>query len=189
MIILWGSSFFAAPESLKVSARPLLIISGIILSSILLLLTIIDIYTLLLPTPICLMGTILGLLIIIIFAIHHKGDSTLIATHSIAALGALVIMNLLSLITEKITGQECLGLGDANLSAMGGAWLGIKGIAVGMALAFLIGAIASFSLRFSGKLKAMQVFPFGPFISLGIWGVWLTGPNLWLKLFSFSMGL
>ena len=34
-------------------------------------------------------------------------------------------------------------------------------------------------LLLRGRLGPREPFPFGPFIALGIWLVWLTGPHWW----------
>ena len=70
-----------------------------------------------------------------------------------------------------------LGLGDAKLAALGGAWLGPVGIAAAMALAVVSGAFVGSTARLSGRLGPREPFHFGPFIALGIWLVWLTGPQ------------
>ena len=76
-------------------------------------------------------------------------------------------------------GKPALGLGDAKLAAMGGAWLGLWGIGLAMGLAVLAGAVVGGLARITGRLAPQQPFPFGPFIALGIWLVWLMGPFWW----------
>ena len=61
---------------------------------------------------------------------------------------------------------------------MGGAWLGLGGIALAMGLAVLAGAVVGGSARITGRLGPQQTFPFGLFMALGIWLVWLMGPFL-----------
>ena len=50
-------------------------------------------------------------------------------------------------------------------------------IAAAMALAVVSGALVGSAARLSGRLGPREPFPFGPFIALGIWLVWLTGPS------------
>ena len=96
-----------------------------------------------------------------------------------AAVLALLLLEALSALAERLLGQPALGLGDAKLAALGGAWLGPGGIAAAMALAVVSGALVGSTARLSGRLGPREPFPFGPFIALGIWLVWLTGPLWW----------
>ena len=107
----------------------------------------------------------------------------------IAAISFKLVMNGLSTISEKFIGVEALGFGDANLAAMGGAWLGTSGIALAMCLAFVsAGCFSSFAI-ICGKKKPLEAFPFGPFIALGIWGVWLFEVSLWENRWMSLWGL
>ena len=117
------------------------------------------------------------------------GGMPLLANHLIAATLALLCLEGLSALAERLLGQPALGLGDAKLAAMGGAWLGVTGIAVAMALAVFMGAVVGSIGRVSGRLQARQAFPFGPFIALGLWLVWLSGPLWWWERWLMLMGL
>ncbi|MFL0781981.1 MAG: prepilin peptidase, partial [Prochlorococcus sp.] len=64
----------------------------------------------------------------------------------------------------------------------GGAWLGLGGIGLAMALAVLTGALFGLAGRLTGRLQSRQAFPFGPFIAIGIWAVWLCGNDWWWAL-------
>ena len=99
--------------------------------------------------------------------------------HLIATVLALLALELLSALSERLVGKPALGLGDAKLAATGGAWLGLLGIALAMGLAVLAGAVVGGAARITGRLGPQQPFPFGPFIALGIWLVWLMGPFWW----------
>lgn len=60
-----------------------------------------------------------------------------------------------------------IGLGDVKFSAVLGLWLGISGILVCLAIAFLSGGIASVLLFLSGKASMQSKIPFGPFLGIG----------------------
>ena len=77
---------------------------------------------------------------------------------------------------------------DAHIFALGGAWLGPGGIAAAMALAVVSGALVGSTARLSGRLGPREPFPFGPFIALGIWLVWLTGPQWWWSTWLMLLG-
>lgn len=78
---------------------------------------------------------------------------------------------------RHLRGRAGLGLGDAKLLAASGAWLGAYALptvllcATGLALVSVLVAYWR-GLRLSGATR----LPFGPFLALGTWLVWLYGP-------------
>ena len=154
---------------------------GLPLIGLLLPLVLIDLDHMWLPESLCRWGLGIGLLISI------SGGVPLLADHLIGAALSLVALEGLSALAERLLGQPALGLGDAKLAAMGGAWLGLYGIAIAMAIAVFSGAIVGSIGRLSGRLRPRQPFPFGPFIALGIWLVWLQGPDWWWIQWSNSL--
>ena len=142
----------------------------------------IDLDHLWLPEPLCRWGVVLGLLV------STAAGIPVLASHLIAAVLALLLLEGLSALAERLLGQPALGLGDAKLAALGGAWLGPGGIAAAMALAVVSGALVGSAARLSGRLGPREPFPFGPFIALGIWLVWLTGPQWWWNTWVMLLG-
>jgi leader peptidase (prepilin peptidase)/N-methyltransferase len=75
-----------------------------------------------------------------------------------------------------LRGRAGLGMGDAKLFAAAGAWLGLGALpsvmlwACGTALAAVLLAVA-----FRRPITGTTRFPFGPFLALGFWMVWLYG--------------
>ena len=149
--------------------------AGLPLIAILLPLVLIDLDHLWLPEPLCRWGLVLGLLV------SSGAGISVLASHLIAAVLALLLLEGLSALAERLLGQPALGLGDAKLAALGGAWLGPRGIAAAMAIAIVSGALVGSTARLGGRLGPRQPFPFGPFMALGIWLVWLTGPLWWWR--------
>lgn len=156
--------------------------AGFPLIALLLPLVLIDLDHLWLPEPLCRWGVVLGLLV------STAAGIPVLASHLIAAVLALLLLEGLSALTERLLGQPALGLGDAKLAALGGAWLGPGGIAAAMALAVVSGALVGSTARLSGRLGPREPFPFGPFIALGIWLVWLTGPHWWWSTWVMLLG-
>ena len=113
---------------------------------------------------------------------------TVLADHLVAAAMALVLLEGVRGMAERLLGQPTLGLGDAKLAALGSTWLGAAGIAVAMSLATLSGAVVGSLGRVSGRLQPRQAFAFGPFIALGIWLVWLWGADWWWKQWQQLLG-
>ena len=60
-------------------------------------------------------------------------------------------------------GQPALGLGDAKLAAVAGAWLGLGGVLVALAIAVFSGAFFGTVGRLSGRLRAETTLPIWPF--------------------------
>ena len=149
-----------------------------LLVSLLLPLTLIDLDHLWLPEPLCRAGVIAGLTASLIAASTlTTGGAALMLSHLLGASAALLVLEGLSALAEKALGQPALGLGDAKLAGLGGAWLGLQGVAIAMLLAIVGGAMIGSIARISGRLGPREPFPFGPFIATGIWLVWLQGPN------------
>lgn len=74
-------------------------------------------------------------------------------------------------------GRDGLGLGDVKLFAATGAWIGLEGLASSL----LIACVAALAVAFLWKLansavSGKSVLPFGPFLAIGFWIVWLYGP-------------
>lgn len=66
-----------------------------------------------------------------------------------------------------VTRGRGMGTGDVTLAFFLGLWLGWPKIAVGIWLAFLLGAGAALGLIASGRKKFGQTVPFGPFLITG----------------------
>ena len=107
----------------------------------------------------------------------------------IAASLALVSFQITSSCIGTLAKTQVLGLGDSQLASVGGAWLGLAGVTAAICLAFISAAGVGLAGRLSGRLKPFQPFPFGPFISMGIWGVWIFGPNWWWNQWLYLMKL
>ncbi|MFL0791327.1 MAG: A24 family peptidase [Prochlorococcus sp.] len=181
---LWVSAAVAATAGLTALPTLFRIAAGVVLVSILLPLVLIDLDHMWLPEPICRLGLLLGLSFTTAAALLLGWDpgAALLLNHLIGAAAALLILEWLSALAERLLGQPALGLGDAKLAALGGGWLGLGGIGLAMALAVLTGALFGLAGRLTGRLQSRQAFPFGPFIAIGIWAVWLCGNDWWWAL-------
>tara|TARA_B100001063_G_scaffold39431_1_gene33170 strand:+ start:1258 stop:2079 length:822 start_codon:yes stop_codon:yes gene_type:complete len=183
---LWLSSAWAiglGADSISADLVTTLVnlFGGVLLISLLIPLVLIDIDHLWLPEPICRAGVISGLLatgLVAAFSDQQTGGS-LLFNHLLASAAGLLVLEALSALAERLVGQPALGLGDAKLAAMAGAWLGLAGLGVAMGIAVISGALFGVAGRITGRLKPREPFPFGPFIAVGIWLVWLMGPEWW----------
>jgi len=78
---------------------------------------------------------------------------------------------------RRLRGRDGLGGGDAKLLAAGGAWVGIGGLPTVLFAGAGIALIVAGILILAGyRVRRDTALPFGPFLALGIWFVWLFGP-------------
>ena len=92
-----------------------------------------------------------------------------------SGVGALIGYGLIALLRWlwlRRTGKETIGLGDAKLLGAGGAWLGAAQLPI---ILLIASGLALFVMLISGRAQQGQAIPFGPFLSLGIWGAWCFG--------------
>jgi leader peptidase (prepilin peptidase)/N-methyltransferase len=93
-----------------------------------------------------------------------------------AALGYLTLMAIAALY-RAFRGREGLGGGDAKLLAASGAWLGAAVLPEVILFAALSALAAAACLRLAGlRLGIHSALPFGPFLALATWILWLWAP-------------
>ena len=93
-----------------------------------------------------------------------------------AALGYLVL-RAIAWAYFRLRGREGLGQGDAKLFAAAGAWLGAYALPQVILVAALAALLTAAALRLSGReIGALSALPFGPFLAVAIWALWLFGP-------------
>ena len=180
---LWVAALLAQPSAMGPNPQPwLLAAAGWLLLSWLLPLVLIDLDHLWLPEPLCRIGLLLGLAVTAVIGFQQSSDTgrELLFHHLVAAGIGLVGFESVSALAHKALGRPALGLGDAKLAAMLGAWLGLTGLGLTVILAVFGGAVLGIIGRLSGLLGKHQPFPFGPFLAAGGAAVWLLGNDLWL---------
>ena len=182
---LWVAALLAQPSAMGSQPQPwLLVAAGWLLLSWLLPLVLIDLDRLWLPEPLCRIGLLLGLAVTAVIG-FQQGDQIgreLLFHHLVAAGVGLVGFETVSALAHKAIGRPALGLGDAKLAALLGAWLGLAGLGITVILAVFAGAVLGSIGRLSGLLGKHQPFPFGPFLAAGGAAVWLLGNDLWLAV-------
>ena len=182
---LWVAALLAQSSAMGPNPQPwLLAAAGWLLLSWLLPLVLIDLDHLLLPEPLCRIGLLLGLVVTAVIGFQQSSDTgrELLFHHLVAAGIGLVGFESVSALAQKALGRPALGLGDAKLAALLGAWLGLTGLGLTVILAVFGGAVLGSIGRLSGLLGKHQPFPFGPFLAAGGAAVWLLGNDLWLAV-------
>ena len=180
---LWLGCLWASPDALGSSpTRLLVVLAGWWLVSLSVVLALIDLDHLWLPEGLCRLGVGTGLALTVLVAVVQGVPSgrALVLNHLIAAGSGLLLMEALAALGSRFLGRPALGLGDAKLAAMIGAWLGLSGFLVSLALAIAAGAVIGVAGRISGRLGPSQPMPFGPFLVLGCLVVWFGGAAPWL---------
>lgn len=175
----------ASPSGLGPQPLPaLLLISGWLLAAWLVPLTLIDLDSQWLPEPLCRWGLLLGLLATASLGLLQGPDQAraLLLQHLIAAAAGLLGFEAVSLLAQRVLGRPALGLGDAKLAALMGAWLGPTGLALAVAVAVICGGAFGAAGLITGRLKRQQAVPFGPFLAIGTLSVWIGGHGPWLTL-------
>ena len=162
----------------------LLVPAGWLLVGLLVPLILIDLDHLWLPEPLCRWGVGLGLLVTAI-AGGLQGEAVarpLLLWHLLAASAGLLGFEAVSAGAGRLLGKPALGLGDAKLAALLGAWLGLTGLGLMVVLAVFSGAAFGVIGLLSGRLQRGQPFPFGPFLAGAGLAVWIGGNGFWLQL-------
>jgi leader peptidase (prepilin peptidase)/N-methyltransferase len=193
--LLCAGLFVAAaagqPSGLGPAATPLLVVlAGWLLVSLLLPLILIDLDHLWLPEPLCRWGVVLGL-VVTALAGFSQGDGvgrSLLFWHLLAASAGLLGFEAVSAGAGRLLGKPALGLGDAKLAALLGAWLGLTGLGLMVVLAVFSGAVFGVVGLLSGRLQRGQPFPFGPFLAGAGLAVWIAGNGFWLQQLSWLLG-
>ncbi len=185
---LFVSCIFASPTIASNPPEIVILLSGWVLASILLLLTLIDIHTLLLPDIVCKPGILLGLLVSFLVATICIDTSILYLLYDrilAISIGYFSFELLLSL-SRFLLGKKALGHGDSKFVALIGSWLGVKGMILAIMLAFIISGTLLAIALIAGRIKPLQVLPFGPFLSLGCFLVWFFGNQYWSRYLLIS---
>jgi leader peptidase (prepilin peptidase) / N-methyltransferase len=90
-----------------------------------------------------------------------------------AALGYLGL-RLVGWAYRVLRGGEGIGEGDAKLLAASGAWLGVAALPRVILVAASSALVAAIGMRFCGaRLGPRSPLPFGPFLALATWLMWL----------------
>lgn len=190
---LWVVALQAAlagtPSGLGPAASAwLLALAGWLLLSWLLPLTLIDLDRMWLPEPLCRHGVVLGLAMTAVIGFSQGGavGREVLLHHLLAAGVGLLGFEGVSGLAQLLIGKPALGLGDAKLAALVGAWLGLTGLGLTVVLAVFGGALVGGLARLTGRLGRQEPFPFGPFLAAGAALVWLTGHDPWLTMLGLS---
>ncbi|MDY4378988.1 A24 family peptidase [Pectobacterium brasiliense] len=146
---------------------------ALILLSFLLVLTVIDIKTLLLPDVLTLSLLWIGLLFNLSETFVPLNDAV------VGAMAGYLSLWLLYWVFKYATGKEALGYGDFKLLAALGAWLGWQALPNLVLVAALSGLVVTLVWRGLRKEDTAKPLAFGPWLAMGgVFGVIMNGLNL-----------
>ncbi|MDY4314205.1 A24 family peptidase [Pectobacterium actinidiae] len=146
---------------------------ALILLSFLLVLTVIDIKTLLLPDVLTLSLLWMGLLF------NLSGTFVSLNDAVVGAMAGYLSLWLLYWAFKYTTGKEALGYGDFKLLAALGAWLGWQALPNLVLAAALSGLLVTLIWRVLRKEDTAKPLAFGPWLAMGgVFGVIMNGFNL-----------
>lgn len=99
-----------------------------------------------------------------------------IADHALGAVAGYLAFRAVGAAYRAWRGRTGLGSGDAKLLAAAGAWLGWQALPWVVLEASVAGIAAALIARLLGRrVGATTALPFGPFIAVAVWLVWLYG--------------
>lgn len=161
----------AAPLVLNHSMSGWLIATTLVLAAGLTLLSAIDVQSFRLPDALTFPLLFAGLAIA-----GLQGFDPFVWQSASAALGGLSLFAI-GWLYRHLRGRDGLGLGDAKLFAASGAWVGAEGLASVLLIACVsaLAAVLVWRMR-NENIGGQSALPFGPFLALGTWAVWLYGP-------------
>lgn len=131
-----------------------------ILSLLLIVISFIDIDYRLILNKITLPGILLGVVLTLSFRLLSYKQVFL--GFAIGGGGLLLVALFGALVFRK----ESMGMGDIKLAAMIGVFLGVKGVAFTLLMAFFVAALFSVGAMAIKKANRHSQVPFGPFIAL-----------------------
>ncbi len=181
--ILFFLSFNAIPKDTFFENFALNLFFSWVFILILLPISIIDYEFLWIPNSIILVGFLFGLAASIFSAILNNQNLFLNIFESLISgiLGFLIII-LIMKFGEIIFKKPSMGLGDAKLAGMIGFWIGFPGVIISIWLSFIIsGLFVIFGLTIK-SIKKGQLIPFGPFLSIAGFLIWLYGDDIFFKI-------
>lgn len=160
-----------AIQAAAFGADPLLLASRLVFTGLLVALFGTDLETQRLPNVLTLPGIAAGLL----FSVWLPPGP--LASLFGAVLGAGILLGIRWL-WRRVSGVEAMGLGDAKMLAMIGAFLGWQQVWLVLLLASLSGALIGIALTSSGARTMQSRLPFGTFLALAAFIASVLGEGL-----------
>ena len=116
-----------------------------------------------------------GILYLILLGFYEKDFNSvdLIINNFYSMIIIFILMYIISYISYKLIKINSLGLGDIKLSSISAIWLGIELSLIALFISFFISALYSLYGKMTKRFKKFHQYPFGPFLSIGIFSAWI----------------
>ena len=161
----------AVPATVQSSHDLSGLIAALTLSGALVLLSTFDVVSYRLPDLLTLPLMAAGL------ALSAMQVPNALSWHVLSAMAAGLSLYAVLRIYRRVRHCEGLGLGDVKLIAAAGAWVGMEGLASVLLIGAGTALVATLFWRLAdATVTSRSALPFGPFLALGVWVVWLYGP-------------
>jgi leader peptidase (prepilin peptidase)/N-methyltransferase len=109
--------------------------------------------------------------------VAYAVEPSLVLNHAIGAGAGFLALAVVGWAYRRLRGREGLGLGDAKLLAAAGAWVSWPGLPSVVLLAAAAALLAAAAGSLAGRsVRLTDPVPFGSYLCLGTWLVWLYGP-------------
>jgi len=176
--------FLYHPPYIEPESHLSYVIASWLLLSVLIPLSLIDIDHLWIPDSLCNFGLLFGFLIIPTLSINQVvAIKWEVLSDQLLGLSiGYLIFRVVGYFAKKIFGKPALGIGDANLTAVLGSWLGLQGLGLAIMIAFLLSGCFATAGFITRKLRYGEAFSFGPFLSISGFLVWILGEQFWIKI-------
>jgi len=136
-------------------------VAAAVFCTLIVALGLIDLEHLLLPDKLTLPGILLG------FALQPWIEGVSLVDAVIGALAGAGLLILMINFWYWAREEEGMGLGDVNLMALIGAFLGWKGVVLALFVGALAGAVFGLTLMAARRLNLASKLPFGTFLAIG----------------------
>ena len=179
-------NFYSTPTLFNTLPEEFVFLMGCVLSSIFLLLSVFDYKYFWLPSIFTVSGIFLGLTNALIFDFFIDFNNFTFFKYSLlGSIFGYLVFKSLSFFGKIMFKKPVLGDGDSKLASMIGAWLGIKGMLITIWLAFYTAGIFVICGLAFKKLDREQKIPFGIFLCISAFLVWIVGNDIFIKILSF----
>ena len=184
--LLFLLNFYSKPTLFNKVPTEFVFIMGCVLSSLFILLSVFDYKYFWLPSLFTVSGIFLGLInALILDLVIDFSNFTFFKYSLLGSIFGYLVFKSLSFFGKIMFKKPVLGDGDSKLASMIGAWLGIKGMLITIWLAFYTAGIFVICGLAFKKLDRKQKIPFGIFLCLSAFFVWIMGNDMFIKILSF----
>lgn len=145
------------------------------LFSILLIVSVIDYYTMRIPNPLIIVGISIGAVYRVLQAFYVQ-DMMIIVKGVMGFITGGGIIGLIMIFSLLVFKKDGMGMGDLKLLAMIGLFTGSKQVILILFVAIILGSVYALTVLIR---KKQEIFPFGPFLAVGAVIAILWGDLLW----------